>query len=71
MTSPRLMKREKTDIITLLKNEIFYITAVRFNHSKPSRMIWGEMILGWGGLQVHNSRIETLVRRIVFIICNI
>jgi hypothetical protein len=50
---------------------LLFFTAVRFNHKKPSRMSWGEKILGGGGLGVHNSRIEPFERRVVFIICTI
>jgi hypothetical protein len=53
------------------KTPNFKGTAVRFNHNKPSSKSWGEMIFSGGGLFVHNSRIEPLARRVVFIICNI
>jgi hypothetical protein len=55
----------------MTEDKVYFYTAIRFNHSKPSRRSGGAMILGGGGLQVHKSRIEPLVRRVVFIICNI
>jgi aminoglycoside 6-adenylyltransferase len=56
----------------LLEKDLWKMyTAVRFNHSMPSRRSWEETSLGGGGLFVHNSRMEPLQRRVVFIICNI
>jgi hypothetical protein len=50
------MKTEIQPVVTA--EELALITAVRFNHKNPSRMSWGEKILGGGGLGVHNCRIE-------------